>query len=133
MRIDGAVALVAGGASGLGAATARRRRAGGAEVTIADLNAEAGEALAQELGARFVACDVTDEAQVGAAIPDGVRISVCCAGIGWAEKAAGKRGPHALEPFQKVISVNLIGTSTSCGSPPPRCWPTSPTRAASAA
>ncbi len=110
MRIEGATALVAGGASGLGAATARRLAAGGARVTIADLNAEAGEALAAELGARVVACDVTDAAQVESAVPDGVRISVCCAGIGHAEKAAGKRGAHALEPFQRVISVNLIGT-----------------------
>ena len=112
MRIEGASALVAGGASGLGAATARRLRAGGAAVTIADLNAEAGEALAAEIGARFVACDVTDEAQVEAAVAaaPGLRISVCCAGIGWAEKAAGRRGAHALEPFQRVISVNLIGT-----------------------
>ena len=110
MRIEGASALVAGGASGLGAATARRLAAGGAQVTIADLNAEAGEALAGELGARFVACDVTDAVQVESAVPEGVRISVCCAGIGHAEKAAGKRGAHALEPFARVISVNLIGT-----------------------
>ena len=110
MRIEGASALVAGGASGLGAATARRLAAGGARVTIADLNAEAGEALAGELDASFVACDVTDAAQVESAVPEGVRISVCCAGIGHAEKAAGKRGAHALEPFQRVISVNLVGT-----------------------
>jgi len=112
MRIEGASALVAGGASGLGAATARRLAAAGARVTIADLNAEAGQALADELGAAFVACDVTDEAQVQAAVDaaEGLRISVCCAGIGWAEKAAGKRGAHALEPFRKVIAVNLVGT-----------------------
>ncbi len=110
MRIEGATALVAGGASGLGAATARRLAAGGAQVTIADIDAETGEALASELGARFAACDVTDPVQVAAAVPEGVRISVCCAGIGHAEKAAGKRGAHALEPFQRVISVNLIGT-----------------------
>src|SRR5690242_5034021 len=110
MRIEGAVALVAGGASGLGAASARRLAAGGAEVTIADLNEDAGTALAGELGARFVRCDVTDEAAVAAAVPDGVRISVCCAGIGWAEKVAGRRGAHALEPFSRVIGVNLIGT-----------------------
>jgi NAD(P)-dependent dehydrogenase (short-subunit alcohol dehydrogenase family) len=110
MRIEGASALVAGGAGGLGAATARRLAAGGARVTIADLNVDAGEALAAEIGATFVACDVTDAAQVQSAVPEGVRISVCCAGIGHAEKAAGKRGAHALEPFQRVISVNLIGT-----------------------
>ena len=112
MRIDGTSALVAGGASGLGAATARRLAAGGAEVTIADIDERAGQALAGELGAAFVACDVTDEAQVEAAVAaaEGLRLSVCCAGIGHAEKAAGKRGAHALEPFQRVIAVNLIGT-----------------------
>jgi NAD(P)-dependent dehydrogenase (short-subunit alcohol dehydrogenase family) len=112
MRIEAASALVAGGASGLGAATARRLAAGGAEVTIADIDERAGQALAGELGAAFVACDVTDEAQVEAAVAaaEGLRLSVCCAGIGHAEKAAGRRGAHALEPFQRVIAVNLIGT-----------------------
>ena len=117
MRIEGASALVAGGASGLGAATARRLHAAGARVTIADLNAQKGEALASELGdaAGFVPCDVTDpdqvEAAVAAARGEGeLRISVCCAGVGWAEKTAGKRGPHQLEPFRIVVGVNLIGT-----------------------
>lgn len=117
MRIEGASALVAGGASGLGEATARRLHAAGATVTIADLNAERGEALATELGDRaaFVACDVTDESQVQAAVTAAraggdLRISVCCAGIGWAEKTAGKRGAHAFEPFETVVRVNLLGT-----------------------
>ena len=114
MRIEGARALVAGGASGLGAATARRLHAAGAAVTVADLDAERGEALAAELGERaaFVACDVTRPEQVEAAVAaaGALRISVCCAGIGWAEKAAGKRGPHALEPFERVVGVNLVGT-----------------------
>jgi NAD(P)-dependent dehydrogenase (short-subunit alcohol dehydrogenase family) len=112
MRIEGAGALVAGGASGLGAATARRLAAAGARVTIADLNADRGEALAGELGAQSVGCDVTDPAQVEAAVAaaDGLRISVCCAGIGWAERTAGRRGAHSFEPFQTVINVNLIGT-----------------------
>jgi NAD(P)-dependent dehydrogenase (short-subunit alcohol dehydrogenase family) len=112
MRIEGAGALVAGGASGLGAATARRLAAAGARVTIADLNAEKGEALAAELGAGFAACDVTDADQVEAAVRAAgeLRISVCCAGVGWAEKTAGRRGPHSFEPFQTVITVNLIGT-----------------------
>jgi 3-hydroxyacyl-CoA dehydrogenase/3-hydroxy-2-methylbutyryl-CoA dehydrogenase len=112
MRIEGAGALVAGGASGLGAATARRLAAAGARVTIADLNAENGEALAAELGAGFAACDVTDADQVEAAVRAAgeLRISVCCAGVGWAEKTAGRRGPHSFEPFQTVITVNLIGT-----------------------
>jgi NAD(P)-dependent dehydrogenase (short-subunit alcohol dehydrogenase family) len=120
MLIEGASALVAGGASGLGAATARRLHADGATVTIADLNAEAGAAVAAELGDRAacVECDVTDEAQVQAAVaaaaerggPAGLRISVCCAGIGWAERTAGKRGAHSLEPFRTVVAVNLVGT-----------------------
>ncbi len=112
MRIEGAGALVAGGASGLGAATARRLAGAGARVTIADLNAEKGEALAAELGAGFARCDVTDAAQVQAAVEAAgeLRISVCCAGVGWAEKTAGRRGPHSFEPFQTVINVNLIGT-----------------------
>jgi NAD(P)-dependent dehydrogenase (short-subunit alcohol dehydrogenase family) len=118
MRIDGSGALVAGGASGLGEATVRRLHAGGANVVVADLNEERGAELVGELGerARFVAVDVTDPAQVEAAVaaaaglPGGLRISVSCAGIGWAERAASGRGPHALEPFETVIRVNLIGT-----------------------
>ena len=73
MRIEGARALVAGGASGLGAATARRLRAAGGDVVIADLNAERGEALASEIGARFVACDVTNGEQVAAAVEAAAR------------------------------------------------------------
>jgi 3-hydroxyacyl-CoA dehydrogenase / 3-hydroxy-2-methylbutyryl-CoA dehydrogenase len=112
MRIEGSSALVAGGASGLGAATARRLAAGGAQVTIADLNAERGGALAEELGARFAACDVTrpDEVQAAVEAAGALRIAVCCAGVGWAEKTAGRRGPHSFEPFQTVIAVNLVGT-----------------------
>jgi NAD(P)-dependent dehydrogenase (short-subunit alcohol dehydrogenase family) len=113
MLIEGARALICGGASGLGAATARRLAADGAQVTIADVNAEKGEALAAELGATFVACDVTDPAQVEAAVaaagPE-LRIAVTCAGVGWAEKTAGKRGPHNVEMFHKVIEVNLLGS-----------------------
>src|SRR3954452_9072585 len=115
MKIEGVNALVAGGASGLGAATARRLQEGGASVTIADLNPERGIALADELGSRFVDADVADAQQVEAAVAaaagdEGLRISVCCAGIGWAEKVAGSRGAHAFEPFDTVIRVNLIGT-----------------------
>lgn len=115
MDIGGANALVAGGASGLGAATARALHAAGANVTIADLNPERGQALADELGARFVAADVTKPEEVEAAViaaagEDGLRISVCCAGIGWAEKVAGRKGAHGIEPFDTVIRVNLIGT-----------------------
>ena len=112
MRIEGSGALVAGGASGLGAATARRLAAAGARVTIADVNAENGEALAGDLGGMFVRCDVTHAEQVQAAVEAAreLRISVCCAGVGWAERTAGRRGPHSFEPFDTVVRVNLIGT-----------------------
>jgi len=116
MEIAGKSALVAGGASGLGEATARTLSGAGAAVTIADLNAEKGEVLAAELGATFVAADVTDEAAVSTAVENaagregGLRISVCCAGIGWAERVAHKGGPHNLEFFSNVVKVNLIGT-----------------------
>ncbi len=118
MQIEGSGVLVAGGASGLGAATARLFHARGATVVIADLSDERGRDLAAELGepARFVAADVTDPESLERAIaaaserPGGLRVSVCCAGIGWAERVAGRRRAHALEPFEQVIRVNLIGT-----------------------
>jgi NAD(P)-dependent dehydrogenase (short-subunit alcohol dehydrogenase family) len=116
MQVEGAGALVAGGASGLGAATARALAAAGARVVIADLNAERGEALAAELGAAFLAADVTDAGAVAAAVEraaeadGGLRVSVCCAGIGWAERVAHRGGPHNLEYFSNVVKVNLIGS-----------------------
>jgi NAD(P)-dependent dehydrogenase (short-subunit alcohol dehydrogenase family) len=118
MRIDGSGALMAGGASGLGEATARLLHARGAHVVIADLNEDKGQALVKELGdrAQFVKVDVTEPDQIqeavddAAASPGGLRISVCCAGIGWAERVAGRRGAHTLQPFETVIRVNLIGT-----------------------
>lgn len=116
MQIEGSSAIVIGGASGLGEATARRLHEQGAVVTIADLNAEKGAALADELGAEFVVCDVREEEQVQAAVEQaakvdgGLRIAACCAGIGWAQKVAGSKGPHPLLPFETVIQINLIGT-----------------------
>jgi NAD(P)-dependent dehydrogenase (short-subunit alcohol dehydrogenase family) len=112
MHIDGVNALVAGGASGLGAAAARELNAAGAHVTIADLNEEAGATLAAELGGQFVKTDVTDAGSVQAAVDAAgdIRISVCSAGVAWAQKTAGSRGPHAFEPFETVVRVNLIGT-----------------------
>ncbi|MFL5860090.1 MAG: SDR family NAD(P)-dependent oxidoreductase [Solirubrobacteraceae bacterium] len=118
MRIEGSSALVAGGASGLGEATVRHLHGAGAHVAIADVNAQRGAALADELGERasFITTDVTDAATVQAAVvaaaqrDGGLRISVCCAGIGHGERIAGRRGAHALEPFERVIAVNLIGT-----------------------
>ena len=112
MDLNGIGALVTGGASGLGEATARELAGRGARVTLADLNVEKGEALASELGGGFVPADVTDEEQVRAAVEaaDGLRLAVSCAGIGWAERTVKRDGPAALGPFETVVRVNLIGT-----------------------
>jgi NAD(P)-dependent dehydrogenase (short-subunit alcohol dehydrogenase family) len=128
MRIEGAGALVVGGASGLGEATSRRLHAGGAKVTIADVNADKGDALAAELGdgVQFVEADVTKEEQVQAAVDaaaelaGGLQISIHCAGVGWAERTVSKRGPHQLEFFEKVIQINLIGTFNALRMPAAR-------------
>lgn len=116
MNLDGSAALVSGGASGLGEATVRALHARGAVVTIADVNAEKGQALASELGLEFVSCDVREEEQVQAAVAQaaggdgGLRIAISCAGTGWAQKLAGSKGPHPLMPFEVIVSINLIGT-----------------------
>ena len=112
MELTGVNALVAGGASGLGAATARELAAAGARVTVADLNEDQGAVVAAEVGGSFVRCDVTDEASVGAAVEaaGAPRIAVNCAGIGWAQRTAHRRGVHPLEPFRRVVEVNLVGT-----------------------
>ena len=117
MQIAGVGALVTGGASGLGAATVRRLAGAGAQVVIADVNEAAGEAFAAELGenARFVKTDVTSEdsmrsaVEAAAALGDGLRILVNCAGIAIAEKVIGKDTTHDLNRFAKVIQVNLVG------------------------
>jgi NAD(P)-dependent dehydrogenase (short-subunit alcohol dehydrogenase family) len=118
MQIPQHTFLVSGGASGLGAACVRSLAGAGGNVIIADLNRAAGEALAAELGERasFVSTDVTDEAGVQNAVDAAVKIFgslrgvVACAGIGVAELVNGKRGPHSLASFTKVIQINLIGT-----------------------
>ena len=112
MELEGIGALVAGGASGLGEATARELAARGARVTIADLNDERGRPLADQLGGVFAKADVTDEAQLRAAIEaaGALRLAVSCAGIGWAERTVKRDGPAALQPFEAVVRVNLIGT-----------------------
>ncbi|WP_405784959.1 3-hydroxyacyl-CoA dehydrogenase [Streptomyces sp. NBC_01378] len=108
-------ALVTGGASGLGRATAERLAANGAHVVIFDLATSDGEAVAKEIGATFVPGDVTSEADVAAAVGAAtalapLRITVNCAGIGGAGRTVGKEGPYDLDKFRKVVEVNLIGT-----------------------
>jgi NAD(P)-dependent dehydrogenase (short-subunit alcohol dehydrogenase family) len=112
MQIQGSAAIVFGGASGLGEATARALAAAGAAVVVADLNEEKGQAVAGEIGGAFAKTDVTnpDEVEAAVAQASGVRISVNCAGIGWAERTVTSRGAHSLQPFETVIKVNLIGT-----------------------
>jgi NAD(P)-dependent dehydrogenase (short-subunit alcohol dehydrogenase family) len=117
MDITDSVAVITGGASGLGLATARRLVASGAQVVLLDLPGSAGEQVAAELGgaAHFAATDVTDEAGVTAALDlaaelGPLRVVVNCAGIGGAVKTAGKKGPHPLDAFARVVQVNLIGT-----------------------
>ena len=110
--------IVTGGASGLGAASARTLHAAGANVVIADLQTDKGEALARELGerARFAKCDVTSEADGKAAVDlalktfGGLQGLVNCAGIAIGEKTIGKDGPHSLASFTRVVTINLIGT-----------------------
>lgn len=118
MDLKQAVALVTGGASGLGGATARRFAQAGAKVLLLDLNEEKGSALADELGAdvAFLKTNVADEADVQRAIEmaqqemGGIHILVNCAGIGEAMKTTSKGEAHPLDRFERVIKVNLIGT-----------------------
>ena len=117
MELNGAAAIVSGGASGLGEATVRELAAAGSTVVVADLNEERGKALASEIGGVFVRTDVADEASVQAAVDAAaggaapLRVAVSCAGIGWAARTVGRDGsPHDLAAYRKVIDVNLIGT-----------------------
>ncbi|NMO93427.1 3-hydroxyacyl-CoA dehydrogenase [Actinomycetospora sp. TBRC 11914] len=122
MDVDGAVALVTGGASGLGRATVEKLYAQGASVVIVDLPSSAGGEVAKELGERavFAPADVTDPEQVtqaidaaaglGSRVGGTLRVAVNCAGIGNAHRTAGRKGPFPLEEFTKVLNVNLVGT-----------------------
>jgi NAD(P)-dependent dehydrogenase (short-subunit alcohol dehydrogenase family) len=116
MKLSGSVALVTGGASGLGAATVRRLVAGGARVVIVDRDEARGTALATELGQTFAKADVTNGDEVAAAVAQAetlgsLRVVVSCAGVGWAARTLDKTGkPHDLELFRTVVAVNLIGT-----------------------
>lgn len=115
MQIQNNVFIVTGGASGLGAATARMITEAGGKVVIADVQAEAGAALAQELNGQFVKCDVTSEADGQAAVAAAVAMGtlrglVNCAGVAPAVKTVGKDGPHPLDVFQRTVNINLVGT-----------------------
>src|SRR5215216_993181 len=116
MQIRNSIFLVTGGASGLGAATARMAAENGGKIVIADLQVEAGEKLAKELGGRFIKTDVTAEADGKAAVAlalkefGGINVLVNCAGIALAERTIGKDAPHDLGRFVKVLTVNVVGT-----------------------
>lgn len=115
MQIQNNVFIVTGGASGLGAATARMLAGSGGKVVIADVQAEAGETLARELDGHFVKCDVTSESDGKAVVETALAMGtlrglVNCAGVAPAAKTVGKDGPHPLDLFQRVVNINLIGT-----------------------
>ncbi|TLP64488.1 3-hydroxyacyl-CoA dehydrogenase [Parasedimentitalea maritima] len=116
MKLSTTAAVITGGASGLGEATARHFAENGAQITILDRDAERGAAVAAEIGGHFVQTDVTDETSVAAAMAFAVekmgRISACvnCAGIAFGIKTVGRDGPHPLDAFQRTIDINLIGT-----------------------
>ncbi|NRR31637.1 3-hydroxyacyl-CoA dehydrogenase [Oxalobacteraceae bacterium] len=115
MQIQNNVFIITGGASGLGAATARMIAEAGGKVVLADVQVEAGQALAAELKGVFVKCDVSSEidgkAAVAAAVALGtLRGLVNCAGVAPAIKTVGKEGPHPLDVFQRTVTINLVGT-----------------------
>lgn len=116
MQLKNQAAIVTGGASGLGAATARKLAAQGARVAVADLNTKLAETVAAEIGGIAVTCDVSDAASAEAAIVAAAkahgpaRVLVNCAGIGVAKRVVGRDGPMALEDFDRVIRINLIGS-----------------------
>lgn len=115
MEIKNKVFIVTGAASGLGAGTARMLVAEGAKVLLADVQDEAGKQLAAELGQTYVHCDVTQEADAVAAVEAAKALGplfglVSCAGVAPASRTVGKNGPHALDLFQKVVMINLVGT-----------------------
>ena len=115
MDIKGKVFIVTGGASGLGEGTARMLVAQGGKVVIADMQADKGEAVAQEIGGAFVKCDVSSEADGQSVIAKAVTMGklmglVNCAGVAPAEKTVGKNGPHNLATYTKTIMVNLVGS-----------------------
>jgi len=117
MELNGISAIVSGGASGLGEATARTLARAGAHVVVADLNSDRGKEVAADIDGHFARTDVTDEESVLEAVAAAanagrpLRVAVSCAGIGWAERTVNRQGaPHGRASFEKVIAVNLTGT-----------------------
>jgi NAD(P)-dependent dehydrogenase (short-subunit alcohol dehydrogenase family) len=118
MDLNGRVALITGGASGLGLASARALHAAGASVVLLDLPEADGAGAAEELGERavFAPADVTEAEEVQAAVDEaadrfgGLHVAVNCAGVGWASRVLSRSGPHDLDLFRKVVEVNLVGT-----------------------
>jgi NAD(P)-dependent dehydrogenase (short-subunit alcohol dehydrogenase family) len=116
MSLAHTTALVTGGASGMGEATARGLASDGAHVVIVDRDAARGETVAKELDGTFAPADVTDEEQVQAAVSAAteiapLRTTIHCAGVGWAERTISRDGtPHNLDTFRRIVEINLIGT-----------------------
>jgi len=116
MKLQGHSALVTGGASGLGAATARALAQVGAKVALLDVNVDAAMALAREIGGRAVRCDVADAKSAEAAVAEAraahgaARVLINCAGIGPAQRIVGREGPMPLDAFKRVIDINLVGS-----------------------
>jgi NAD(P)-dependent dehydrogenase (short-subunit alcohol dehydrogenase family) len=116
MSLNNTSALVTGGASGMGEATARRLAADGAHVVVADRDATKGEAVASDIGGMFCQADITDEETTKAAVAAAVELAplrtcIHCAGVGWAERTINRAGePHDLGRFRQIIEINLIGT-----------------------
>src|SRR5690242_21922737 len=116
MEIKGQAAIVTGGASGLGAATARALAAAGARVAVLDINEAAAATIAKEIGGVAMACDVADAASGEAAVKKAAdvhgpaRVLINCAGVGPAKRIVGRDGPQPLADYERVIRINLIGT-----------------------
>lgn len=116
MNVKGHAAIVTGGASGMGAETARALAAAGAKVTVMDVNKEALEDVAREIGGHAAACDVASAESAEAAVAEArsahgaARVLVNCAGIATAKRIVGRDGPMPLEEFTRVVNVNLVGT-----------------------
>ncbi|UOA14944.1 MULTISPECIES: 3-hydroxyacyl-CoA dehydrogenase [Sulfitobacter] len=116
MKLDSTAAIITGGASGLGEATARYFASQGAQVTLLDRDAARGESVAKEIGGHFILTDVTDESSVQAAVDYAadkmgwITAAVNCAGIALGIKTTGRDGPHPLDAFQRTVDINLVGS-----------------------